>query len=426
MARSKFRTWVMTRQLLRAQEMSGAIGKPLDKEQLAQIKAGIRFGLSLEQVKLYARQYEDAERMKQIRLALEEGCCNEFQLEFYTSKQIEAFRMNVKQGYTTEEAELYSAYACDLPDDKAQEVRAGIKNSLSERDIQILVRACNDYDVSGINKIRTVLERRISEENKTLLMEALNKEISADCIDRCFRGYDSPDYLRKGMECRLSSDEIITCANKKYDDKQMDTICKGRNDGFTFEQMKLYLDGTYSIGQMAEIYRGLEKGLTEEQINFYANAKYSYEQMVELRKGLEKGLTMEQVALYADKDYDWEQMAQIRLGLEAGLKTEQITLYADKEFCGYQMAEIRQGVMNGLSIEQVKLYANAKYDWAQMSDIRERFEKYGLTTKQAMMCIDEKLESSSEIAEPNMDTDGILEESCTVERREVNNQEWKR
>ena len=54
-------------------------------------------GLSLEQVKLYARQYEDAERMKQIRLALEEGCCNEFQLEFYTSKQIEAFRINIKQ-----------------------------------------------------------------------------------------------------------------------------------------------------------------------------------------------------------------------------------------------------------------------------------------------------------------------------------------
>ena len=78
--------------------------------------------------------------------------------------------------------------------------------------------------------------------------------------------------------------------------------------------------------------------LTEEQEKFIQeckeSGKFNDKQIEEIRKGFENGLTIEQVKVYADPKFDNNQMEEIREGFENGLTADQVKFYADPKFNG--------------------------------------------------------------------------------------------
>lgn len=95
--------------------------KGMNDSQISQIREGLNFGLHLEEVKIYAKNYFDPMQMNSIRLAVKNRLSKE-EIAFMADKKFNGHQMEqivtgLKEGLTLEKVKEYA-----LPDKKASEM----------------------------------------------------------------------------------------------------------------------------------------------------------------------------------------------------------------------------------------------------------------------------------------------------------------
>ena len=224
----------------------------LDRDKLIEIYNGLNDGLSLDEVKIYAKPEYTRPQMEEIRLLLEHNKIAEVKL----TDELIQFITN--------------------PD-------------LSSTEME-LVRICYERDISQ-NEIEELLNTKFDAYQLKEIIHGLEHNLSLDEV----KIYASLKYypyqmaqIRLGLEHNLTLDKIKLYAKPEFKYSQMKEIRKGLENGLSLDEVRIYANPEFDDFQMEQIRLGLEHGLSVDEIKAYANPDIFYMEMKDRREQLEQ------------------------------------------------------------------------------------------------------------------------------------------
>lgn len=263
-----------------AVEEKNKLAEEFDRDQIAEIKAGMEKGLDIS---CYAKTAFMAIQMRQIRLGLEEGIPVEAYADpEYDWFQMEEIRKGIEQGL---DIGLYADKG--LSYDKMRQIRKGLKKGID-------LSRFSQLDAKLLQEIRKAFEQKL------------------DMMDYILHGYEAEqlEQIRYALEKKLDIDPYLI---REFRGASIREIARGLENGV---EVAYYARIEYGWRQMREIRLGLEHRL---DISAYANPLYDWRQMCEIRLGLEEGLdvTGYQSLMYPAADMK-RQRLQLKEKTEAG------------------------------------------------------------------------------------------------------------
>lgn len=366
--------------------------------QIYQVKSGIRDGLSLEQIKVYAKPEFSSELMRDIEYSIKEGL--DFRkIKLYAKKE-------------------YEIHICHL-------------NSIA-KDLSIEI-------------LRKYLEMDLTIYDKVKRLEFISKHpdinserIDIICSSKFKDAWNSDDHTEVFWEIldeELSIDELKIILNPKFDENQINEVALGFKHGLTEEQVRLYADERFNFMRMQYFRLGLENNLHQNEIDFYVNIDNAYRiegiyecfingltmeevKFIEyhtrytnlssdikkyisvLKKGmtisdlqeimdshslidrdieeiiseLESELSVETIKFYWKKGLNYRQMKNVRFGFKSGLDSSQIELYAQKDLSEDKMYEILKCLISGMSSKEIEKMRKSNKTPEEIKNVRHNFE----------------------------------------------------
>lgn len=302
--------------------------------QKCEILHGFESGLTLEQIKLYAKPEFSYHQMRQIRFGFENGLTNE-QVSFYAKLKYDSSVMN--------------------------EIREGFENGLDF--IQVSFYINSDFTENQMREIRLGFQNKLTDKQITFYAKSI---------------FDSMQMkeIRSGFETELTFEQVALYANPKFSSLQMEIIKRGIGINPSMELVKVYAEPQIPFLNMNQIFIAItEESLTAEQLEVMTNPDLKESHLKVIREGFKNGLTIGQVKLYAKPEFSANQMIYIKNGLLGKLKNcskHQLELIINSKFTDYQLREIIKGFDLDLTYEQVQTYAKSEIPWRDMQKKRNK------------------------------------------------------
>ena len=194
------------------------VNPKFDCSQMMEIHDGFMHGLTVEQVKAYAKSEFDCAKMKLMRAGAECG------VSFgtgYDNRQVDQIEKGIRNGLSIEQIQFYADP--NFTADQMYQIREGFKDGLSMEQIQTY--ANHEFNSIQMNEIK--------------------------------RGF---------LSFGFTTEQVQFYADPKFDWTQMREIREGIRKGLPIEQIQIYADPKFDDNQMEEIRKGFESGVTVEQM----------------------------------------------------------------------------------------------------------------------------------------------------------------
>lgn len=315
---------------------------------LDEIYEGYNNGLSLDQIKDYAKLEFYQTQMEVIREAIEKGL-NHKQIKIFARPEFDPSKMKVISTGLIEKLpeEAVRIYAKkDFSALQMTEIYKGLKNGLSSKQVEIYAKST--FDLNQMAKIREGL------------IYVMNSNIG------------------------WTEEAVMLYAKPEYCYRKMDVIIDMIDEGLEIELIRKYLEKDLYWQQLNQVFMGFKNGLTEEQIDVYANKNFSDDQMKEIRKSFEADINIEVIRYLANPDISDAKMRSIARCLLNGGNFEKIKKFLNNRlsskvyvisdfdshnFTDAQVEIICQCIAKGLEDEFIKEIANYRYDAKTMNSI---------------------------------------------------------
>ena len=314
---------------------------------LDEIYEGYNNGLSLDQIKEYAKLEFYQTQMEVIREALEKGL-NHKQVKIFARPEFDPSKMKVISTGLIEKLpeEAVRIYAKkDFSALQMTEIYKGLKNGLSSK--QVGIYAKSTFYLNQMAKIREGLS-----------------------------------YAKNSQNSCWTEESVMLYAKPEYCYRKMEVIIDMIDEGLETELIKKYLAKDFCWQQLNQVLMGFKNGLTEEQIDIYASKNFSEDQMKEIRKSFEANINIEAIHYLAKPDISDAKMRSIARCLLNGGNFEKIKKFLNNRlsskvyvisdfdshnFTDAQVEIICQCIAKGLEDEFIKEIANYRYDAKTMN-----------------------------------------------------------
>jgi len=281
----------------------------LDKAQSQQVREGLDFGLSVEEVLQYAKKEFNVHQMNSIRLAIKNRL-NPEELAFvanqrFSGHQMEQIVTGLKDGLTLEKVKSYADEAltahemCKRRLELIQETAIETPSIFSREYHDMMVRIADkqSQQMKAMNKSFSVMEQFLSKQMKPEQTDtALENQVQ--------EGQAKISGLLIEVE-RLQAvvqekDNIITALAGKQEKS-------GRKDSI--------------VGSFLTLIKRKEKPVSI--MGLMSNTKFSDKQLEQIRLGYEHGLAVADIVWYAKPGFDSGRMACMRAVIENGQKRKE-------------------------------------------------------------------------------------------------------
>lgn len=281
--------------------------KGLDARQLNQVQQGLDFGLSKEEIRLYAKPCYDELQMNSIRLAikhrLSEEEINFLADEKFNGHQMEQIVTGLKDGLTLEKVKSYALENLSA-------------HAMCQKRIQLLKESVAD-NPSIFSKDYFDHMVRISEK-QSQQMESMNanmKWIQAFMKDQMPEPIQVNNHKQRMAELKKelqATEEKIQKLTKENEE-----LRKSEQEKKEFLRELIRKDGQ-KAGPIFVPFR--RKKNPQTVIELMGNAKFDEKQLVQIRIGAEHGLSLSEILNYAKPGFDAGRMECIRSVLESRRK----------------------------------------------------------------------------------------------------------
>lgn len=372
-----------------------------DYHQLYEVEYGIKNGLSLEQIQVYAKPEFSDKTMGEIRESIEDGT-DLSKIKLYAKKEYEnyisylnssAYKLNIEllRKYLKMDLTIYDKvkrleFISEHPDINSERIDiicssefkgAWNEDAHIEAFLQIL-----DEELS-IDKLKIILNPKFDYFQIKQVALGLKHGLTEGQVrlyaDEKFRcQYNRVLYFRLGLENNLPQNEIDFYVNIDYP-YRIKGLYECFINGFTMEEVKFieyntrFSDYSSAIEEYISV---LKKGMTISDLQEIKEAiKVIGEfEIEEINSELESGLSVETIKFYWKKGLDFYQMEKVRAGFESGLNSSQIELFAQKDFSEDKMSEILNCLILGMSSEEIKKMIKSNKTLKEIKHIRHKFE----------------------------------------------------
>lgn len=239
------------------------------------IREGIECDFTLEQMKMYINPVYHHLQMREIYRGFKYGLTME-QVALYAKRELSSDQMaTILYGLGRSTIEQVRIYANPkFSEDKMWIMCKGYEHGLSIE--QMMVCANPEFSSEQMNKI------------------ILGFECGGFSVEQV-KMYAKPEFSPEQMEkkCAEILNQIISQhldipIDLNFDFYQLLEIKSGFENNLTIDQIKMYAKTEFDYNQMAQIRIGFEHYLTEKQIRQYADPCLSYTEMSLLRNDIER------------------------------------------------------------------------------------------------------------------------------------------
>lgn len=311
--------------------------KPLlNTQQRKEVYDGLAAGMKLKHVKLYAKEQIPHEKMKIMKIAIQNGYSETFIQEL-------------------NEATLNGCQMC--------EIEKALVGNISEDYIKVYMREPWD----GL-QIRSIYEGIILYK---LPIETIN--IYAN---KSHTGYEMSLILKA-----LTSGKISTKTVKRYVDMgfyshQLKYIFEACENKAWWQKFKPYASKEFTADHMREILNGIKKGLTKEQIALCAKPNFSAKDMSVIYGALQRSIDIQTVELVVNTGMHWKDMEELfDIIVKFNVQYDQARLFIKPVFSTEQYYRIFEGLFNDFTIEEVNSYAKPEISSKDMLNTMEQISK---------------------------------------------------
>ena len=410
-------------------EIEELLNKNFNKEQLDEILEGLKNDLTIEEIKAYANPLWSVDKMKAMRLKLQEyeynKLFNKIVTELEKSQELDNQELKTKESQEnqidkTKKEKLLQKYKdMGIEDFKLREIILAIESNCNEEQLDFIAQYNQEEEI--------YLARLCCE--KDIQLDEIEELLNAK-----FEAYQLKE-ISKGLENGLTLDEVKIYANPKYGCSQMIELRELLEDNLVAEtkltqtQIDFIASADLEYYEMNFIRVCYQENINFADINYFLHKNFNYQNFNQFSLGLKNGLTIDEIKTYANRNLYSEQMAQIRLGLEYNLTAEQkitqeqfefmIDLQRTREmwlarvcfennvpqneieelliqdFDENQIEEIVMGLENGLTIDEVKSYAYEEMSWLEMQEARECLEWKHEQEPEQEQSLDELIKNNS-------------------------------
>ena len=281
----------------------------LDKAQIQQVREGLDFGLSVEEVGRYAKKEYDVYQMNSIRLAIKNRL-NPEELEFVANKKFSGHQMEqivtgLKDGLTLEKVKSYADEAltahemCKRRLELIQETAIETPSIFSREYHDTMVRIADkqSQQMEAMNKSFSVMEKFLSKQAKPEKTDtALENQVR--------EGQVKISGLLKEVERLQAIVQEKDCIIAVLAGKQEKS---GRKDSI--------------VGSFLTLAKAKKKPVSI--MGLMSNPKFSEKQLEQIRLGYEHGLAVADIIWYAKPGFDSGRMACMRAVIENGQKRKE-------------------------------------------------------------------------------------------------------
>lgn len=319
--------------------------------QINELAIGLENGLTLDDIKLYAKSNMQSEQMREIRLLLEYNLSAE---EKITQEQ---FNFIINHKFNSNEMKL--------------------------------IRVCFQYDISQNEIENSLLNRNLDKVHINAFISGLENGLTINEA----KLYTNPEYdyhqmeeLRLGLEHKLSTEEVTFYSNPDFKRWQMYQIRlllewnATLENKYTLEDFN-FITPEFNSEQLMQIMQGLKDGLTLNEVKIYAKPNFNHFQMKELRTLLkynqtrETKLTEEQINFAANAKLKKYEIELIRVCYEKNIEQKEIKNLLNKNLNEYQIEEVILCLKNNPTIDQIKFIANPKLPHYEMNFVKNCYER---------------------------------------------------
>lgn len=285
----------------------------MDRLQLQQIKEGLDFGLSVEEVGCYAKKEFDGSQMNSLRLAIKNRLIEE-ELSFVTDKRFSGHQMEqvvtgFKEGLTLEQVKGYA-------DEKLT------AHEMCKRRLQLLQEMVVEAPGMFSKEYYDDMLRVAKKQSKQ--MEVLNKNVQD--MQEFLNQKKEPDIeggvLHKQLQEQKQevADIIRALQEQRAEVERLHTVIADKD-----ALIKILANKKQKGGQKREeagsfFARMMKPKHPVTIMELMGNPKFSEGQLEQIRLGYEHGLAVDEIIWYAKPGFDAGRMGCMRSVLENGCK----------------------------------------------------------------------------------------------------------
>lgn len=322
----------------------------MNKEKLVKLMAEDDYDWWKEQLK--------DKRLKRFMLNLPEKC---------NVNHIIVIGYGILDGLSLKEIKVYAKPAFDF--DQMNQIKSGFRQKLSFEQVQVY--ADSKFDDEQMKELKVLLTMYPMEKVKLVANPHLNSnQMGAILIngkslpDDIILKYADPNMeseklkiIYSALEKGFTEEQVDVLWHPYFTISQMEEIKKGFENGLSVEKVKLYAKPAFNFEQMEQIRLGFEKGLSKSKVKLYANPEFKVYQMEEIRASLQDNIPVEIVKLYAKPSVCTIQLLR-SIAKECADK-EKIKRYALLDRA--QLKQILAYEKEGLDEEYIRFIANPAY-----------------------------------------------------------------
>lgn len=268
----------------------------MDRLQLQQVKEGLEFGLSPEEIKRYAHKEFDCFQMNSLRLAIKNRL-TEDELSFVADKRFNGHQMEqivtgLKEGLTLKQVEEYA-------DDK------WTAHEMCKRRLQLLqeliIEAPGMFSKDYYDDMMRVAKKQSQQ------MENLNRNVREmqNFINTKGAKQEQPLLQKQLQECKAEVERLQSLLEEK---EAVIKIMINKKNGHKREDAGSFFARIIKPRHPITI------------MELMANPRFNESQLEQIRLGYEHGLAVDEIIWYAKPGFDAGRMGCMRLVLENSRK----------------------------------------------------------------------------------------------------------
>ena len=300
----------------------------MDNVRIQQVQEGLDFGLSVDEVSIYAKLDFDVYQMNSIRLAIKNRLTKE-ELNFVADKKFSGHQME----------QLVTGLKEGLTLDKVKEEYAN--ESLSAHDMckrrlelikDLTIEAPNLFDKQYYDEMLRLADKQsrqmeLMNQNFQVMQQFLKtQDLEND------KKEDEQAKKIKEQEQRIVEQEQKIAAQAKDIETQIkratEIASEVKNLNLVLKEKDKFIENLVeqrqrrkSVSLFSFLKEKSERPITVMEL--MGNAKFDEEQLTQIRLGYENGLTVEDIRWYAKPKFDAKRMECMRLVIENGRKRKE-------------------------------------------------------------------------------------------------------
>ena len=281
----------------------------LDKAQIQQVREGLDFGLSVEEVLQYAKKDFNLHQMNSIRLAIKNRL-NPEELAFVADKRFSGHQMEqivtgLKDGLTLEKVRSYADEALTA-------------HEMCKRRLELIQEMAIETPSVFSREYHDTMMRIADKQSQQ--MEALNKSFSV--MEQFLSKQAKPEQTDTALENQVREGQVKISELLK-EVERLQAIVQEKDCIITVLAGKQEKSGRKDSIVSSFLTLAKAKKKPVSIMGLMSNPKFSEKQLEQIRLGYEHGLAVADIIWYAKPGFDSGRMACMRAVIENGQKRKE-------------------------------------------------------------------------------------------------------